>query len=432
VIGILSNLTITLLYVHFIVCSTNAQPEDQVDIVETLSSRPDDFSILVSLVQSAGLEDELRKLPGPLTLFAPTNAAFNLLGEEKLDMLANDLDALIAVLTYHVVPELVFSRDFSSPDAVETIDGRFATISSLDPFMINGINIDEVDIFASNGVIHVIEEVLISPGTIFDLAKSLPDFTVLSFLILSAGLDGVLDGPGPLTVFAPTNDAFDKLPIETRSRLATDVDALIAVLTYHVVPGLVPSRALVAGDVTTAEGSSVTITLSPPKVNDIIISQVDIFASNGIMHVVDDFLFPPPASLGPIQISSSRFSGCIEPKRGSIRYGNSLILADCSSRTWSVVRIQGYVMFQYDEDTCAQAGLGDRVGDGTIMRITRCDTEEMFQRFMWNGEDGPITLTGRPDLCVVFRGVSANVNSDPIIVKLCSLIEDRRLPWKAV
>lgn len=81
-------------------------------------------------------------------------------------------------------------------------------------------------------------------------------------------------------------------------------------------------------------------------------------------------------------------------------------------------------MLNYSDAGCAQAGLGDKVGDG---HITECNEDQIF---MWNGDDGPIPVAGRPDLGVVFRGVSANVNRDPIILKLCDLVEDRRLPWK--
>jgi transforming growth factor-beta-induced protein len=264
---------------------------DRGTIVDVASS-DSDFTTLVSLLESADLVDALNGA-GPLTVFAPTNAAFEKLGAETLALLAKDRDLLRVILIYHVLPGNIPSRALSL-GAVTTLDGRLATISSLDPLRINGVDIIKADIPASNGIIHVIDEVLIPPGTIAVIASLQDTFSTLADLLLEADLFGDLNGPGPLTVFAPTDEAFEKLGSETLALLANDSDLLVAVLTYHVVPGLVvPSGALMAGDVTTLEGSSVAITLNPPKVNDIDIIRADVFASNGVIHVIDEVLLPP-------------------------------------------------------------------------------------------------------------------------------------------
>jgi hypothetical protein len=182
-----------------------------------------------------------------------------------------------------------------------------------------------------------------------------------------------------------------------------------------------------AGDVTTVEGNSVAITLNPSKVNGSNIIQADRFVSNGVIHVIDEVLLPqsimnlltmtgdagepilcmPTGVDGePLQIAShSLYAGCIEPKRGSTSDGNILKLGGaCSAtRTWTVRQMEdGHVMFKYGNDSCAQAGLGESVGDGNIMRITECnEKKQMFQHFMWAGGDGPITVASRPYLCVV-------------------------------
>jgi len=131
---------------------------------------------------------------------------------------------------------------------------------------------------------------------IVQVAAGNPQFSTLVKAVQAAGLADTLSGPGPFTVFAPTNDAFNKLPAGTLDSLLQNPSQLRAVLTYHVVPGKVMAADL-AGKPTaaTVQGASLNFTLNPARVNGANITQADIQASNGVIHVIDTVLLPPTA-----------------------------------------------------------------------------------------------------------------------------------------
>jgi uncharacterized surface protein with fasciclin (FAS1) repeats len=132
--------------------------------------------------------------------------------------------------------------------------------------------------------------------TIVDVAAEAGSFTTLIQALEAADLVKVLSGEGPFTVFAPTDEAFAALPQGTLEELLQpeNREKLTRILTYHVVPGKVLSSDLKEGEVTTVEGSSVKISLSDGvKVNDAKVTQADIEASNGVIHVIDKVILPP-------------------------------------------------------------------------------------------------------------------------------------------
>lgn len=132
---------------------------------------------------------------------------------------------------------------------------------------------------------------------IVDTAVGAGNFTTLVAAVTAAGLVETLKGPGPFTVFAPTDAAFAALPAGTVEDLLKpeNKDKLVAVLTYHVVPGKVMSTDLTEGmKAKTVQGGEVTITLDGgAKVNGAVISTADIEASNGVIHVIDAVILPP-------------------------------------------------------------------------------------------------------------------------------------------
>ena len=129
---------------------------------------------------------------------------------------------------------------------------------------------------------------------IVETAADAGTFTTLLAAAEAAGLVETLSGEGPLTVFAPTDDAFAALPEGTVEGLLEDTDALTAILTYHVVPGAVMSGDLTDGmTATTVNGADITISLDPVMVNDATVVAADIEASNGVIHVIDSVLMPP-------------------------------------------------------------------------------------------------------------------------------------------
>ncbi|GAB4369955.1 MAG: hypothetical protein Kow00121_10270 [Elainellaceae cyanobacterium] len=134
-------------------------------------------------------------------------------------------------------------------------------------------------------------------GTIVDVASSSETFQTLVAALTEAELAEVLQGEGPFTVFAPTDEAFAALPEGTLDELLKpeNRDTLVQILTYHVVPGAVTSDALSSGDVETLEGSSVAVTVDQGAVtvNDATVVQADIPATNGVIHAIDQVILPP-------------------------------------------------------------------------------------------------------------------------------------------
>ena len=137
--------------------------------------------------------------------------------------------------------------------------------------------------------------------TIVDIAASNPDFSTLVTAVQAAGLTETLAGPGPYTVFAPTNDAFAKLPTGTIETLLepANKDQLTSILTYHVVPAEVMAADVTAGDVTTVNGATFSVStdggvvISDGQGRTAKVVQTDIVASNGVIHVIDAVLLPP-------------------------------------------------------------------------------------------------------------------------------------------
>ena len=140
-------------------------------------------------------------------------------------------------------------------------------------------------------------------GDIVAVASGNADFSTLVAAIQAAGLVETLQGAGPFTVFAPTNAAFDALPegLLAKLLLPENVEVLKAILTYHVVPGKVMSADVTAGDVATVEGSTIAITTDGGvKVNGANVVSVDVAASNGVIHVIDQVIVPPTVDVASL------------------------------------------------------------------------------------------------------------------------------------
>ena len=139
------------------------------------------------------------------------------------------------------------------------------------------------------------EEKSMMQGTIVDIAVSNGNFTTLVAAVKAAGLAETLSGPGPFTVFAPTDEAFAKLPPGTVESLLADKEALTKILTYHVVSGKVMSADVVKlAKATTLQGQEVAVSVDngSVKINESMVVQADIEGSNGVIHVIDTVLMP--------------------------------------------------------------------------------------------------------------------------------------------
>jgi transforming growth factor-beta-induced protein len=267
-------------------------PEPAPDIVDTAIAAG--FSTLVTAVQAAGLEETLRSA-GPFTVFAPTNGAFDHLPAGALEALLNDIPALTEVLLYHVVPGRISARDLRDGQELTTVQGKTIKITLKGQRKANDARIRQTDVEASNGIIHVIDAVLMPPMDIVDQAIA-AGFSTLVTAVQAAGLESALRGDGPFTVFAPTNAAFDALPAGTLEALLADIPALTEILTFHVVPGRITAADLAEGkEVVTLEGRKLRFSLEGgAKVNGVNITATDIETSNGIIHVIDAVLIPVP------------------------------------------------------------------------------------------------------------------------------------------
>jgi uncharacterized surface protein with fasciclin (FAS1) repeats len=135
-----------------------------------------------------------------------------------------------------------------------------------------------------------------SAGTIVDIASSTQGFRTLTAAVTAAGLVDTLNGAGPYTVFAPTDDAFAALPAGLLDALLLpeNKDTLVKILTYHVVPGAVMAADVTDGDVATVEGQTVALsTMDGVTVNGAKVVQADVVASNGVIHAIDAVILPP-------------------------------------------------------------------------------------------------------------------------------------------
>ncbi len=268
----------------------------EVDIVERAILTAE-TQTLVDAVVAAELVATLQG-DGPFTVFAPTNAAFEALGDFTLAELLDPANQglLQEILTYHVVPGDIRAADLVDGATVTTVEGRDLTIDlSGDTPMVNDAGIIATDVVTTNGVIHLIDGVLVPELDITEIAATTEATATLSTAIGAAGLTETLEGEGPFTVFAPTNEAFAALADYTLDQLLDpdNQELLQKVLTYHVVPGDIRAADLTDGaTVTTVEGTELTIDLSgeTPMVNNAGIIATDVVAENGVIHLIDGVL----------------------------------------------------------------------------------------------------------------------------------------------
>jgi transforming growth factor-beta-induced protein len=260
----------------------------------------ENFSTLVTALEAAGLVEALQG-DGPFTVFAPTNAAFEALPEGALEGLLADQEALSDVLLYHVAEGKAMAADVIELDGkkVETLLGQYLDIAiDGETVLVDESQVIAADVKASNGVIHVIDSVLIPESrTITEIAVEDGRFTTLVAALEAADLVEALEAEGPFTVFAPTDDAFAALPEGTVEGLLADTEALTQVLLYHVVDGKVMAAQVIELDeqeVETLSGDNVLVMIDGEavKINDSQVIIPDVEASNGVIHVIDAVLVP--------------------------------------------------------------------------------------------------------------------------------------------
>ena len=247
---------------------------------------------------------------GPFTVFAPTDAAFGALPQEVIDaLLADPTGDLTDILLYHVLSGQALSSDLMDGMTATTLNGKDITVTiNDDGVFINDAQVTVADIQADNGVVHVIDAVLIPPTvTVVDIIVNSEDHNILETVVTAAGLADTLSTEGPFTVFAPTDAAFGALPQEVIDALLADPTGdLTDVLLYHVLSGEVLSTDLMDGmTATTLNGADITVTINDDGIfiNDAQVTVADIQADNGVVHVIDAVLMPPVVDGGEIALA---------------------------------------------------------------------------------------------------------------------------------
>jgi transforming growth factor-beta-induced protein len=260
-----------------------------------------DHEILEAAILAAGLETALQDDTATLTVFAPTDAAFAALPPGTIEALLEDPQGLLTdILLYHVVGVEAFSADLFDGQVITTLLGQDVRVTiNADGVFINDAEVIVADLPAVNGVVHVIDAVLIPAvsNTIYDIISSSPDHTILTAAVDAAGADVALSDDGiDITLFAPTDEAFAALPPGTIEALLEDPEGLLSdILAYHVLLESFESSELFDGQViATALGQDVTVTINGDGVfiNDAKVIIADLLASNGVVHVIDAVLLP--------------------------------------------------------------------------------------------------------------------------------------------
>jgi uncharacterized surface protein with fasciclin (FAS1) repeats len=306
--------------------SPDAAPQPTAKTIVGTASATPSLSTLVAAVKFASDNDDLVKLldsPGTLTVFAPSNDAFDALAAEITKVPGTKADALLtaankpllrAVLKYHVLTAVVKAADIPYGKAITSAEGSVFKIEPTPPTITDGRNrkskITTTDIVASNGVVHLVDKVILPADkdiveTAQAFAATTPsEFKLLVEAVVAAGLDQTLKGAGPFTVFAPTDAAFVALLAELNTDKATlfaNKPLLTKVLTYHAVADRVLKANIVVGaPITTVQTETFTVD-SMLKITDargrkagIVLALTDVFAKNGVIHVIDKVILPKP------------------------------------------------------------------------------------------------------------------------------------------
>lgn len=321
-----SMLSLSMIVLMVFVSSCNDEDDDMP--IQNLPSVADaaiatsELSTLVSILSLDGLSDLLAAASddnAQLTVFAPSNAAFqgvvDALGLSSIDEIPESV--LEDIVRYHIVGAVAKSTDLQ-PTTYETLNGESVTVDLSSGVKVDGANVTSADIEVSNGVVHIIDAVLLPSlyksalGTIVEVPLFRKDYSILTAALVKAELVETLLTAGPFTVFAPNNDAFEASGITSLDGLSKE--DLTPILLYHVVGDEVLSSGLPSDGVVStlnnggfskfflSYGDNVFINGSS------MITDVDISKSNGVIHTIDRTLVPPTQSVVDIAVALSQAS----------------------------------------------------------------------------------------------------------------------------
>lgn len=358
--------------------------EPEANIVETAVAAGN-FETLVAAVQAAELVGALSDPDANLTVFAPTDAAFALLGEDNIAALLEDVETLTALLTQHVVGTEISAVDAYAANgtSVETLSGAAIPVTiSNGVLRVGGAEVITKDIYTTNGIIHVIDAVIVGdvqlpapPESIVDIAVGAEnEFTYLVAALEAAGLvDALADLNATYTVFAPTDTAFEALLEElgiSAEELLADTELLTEVLLYHVIADttiLADAAISVANSddsvVEMLNGDSAALSYNNDTlyINLSTVVSSNVMAANGVIHVINKVLLPP-AEMG-------------EPTNNIVQTANSagsfttLVEALQAAGLDSVLADEGATFTVFAPTDDAFAALGDALNDLTTEQL---------------------------------------------------------------
>ena len=271
---------------------------EQADIVVTAASTGN-FRTLINALVATDLVGALKGDSG-FTVFAPTDEAFGKLPKDAVAALLKpaNREALTALLKFHVVPGKLTAKALRKASTATSLNGAtLAFEGDGHGLKVEGANIIKADILCANGIIHVIDSVLMpQKRDLLAVAEKQGQFKVLLAAVKAAGLTEALQGDGPFTILAPTDEAFSKIPPETLKSLLKpeNKSKLAAILKYHVIPTQAKARDVAAMDrVKTLNGEvEPKIIDGRLQINDAKVIATDIKTDNGIIHVIDSVLMP--------------------------------------------------------------------------------------------------------------------------------------------
>ncbi|XP_037365158.1 transforming growth factor-beta-induced protein ig-h3 isoform X1 [Talpa occidentalis] len=242
--------------------------------------------------------------PGSFTIFAPSNEAWASLSAEVLDSLVSNVNIeLLNALRYHMVDRRVLTDDLKHNMALTSMYQNSNIQIHHYPngiITVNCARLLKADHHATNGVVHLIDKVISTTTNSIQQIIEIEDiFETLRAAVAASGLNTQLEGDGPFTLLAPTNEAFEKIPAETLNRILGDPEALRDLLNNHILKTAMCAEAIVAGmSVETLEGTTLEVGCSGEKLTingKAIISNKDVMATNGVIHLVDELLIPDSA-----------------------------------------------------------------------------------------------------------------------------------------
>jgi transforming growth factor-beta-induced protein len=373
--------------------SDESQQQPQ-DIVATAAGAGS-FETLLAAAKAGGLVETLQG-EGPLTVFAPTDEAFAKLPAGTFESLLKpeNKDQLVAILTYHVVPGKVMSGEAMKLNAADTVNGQSLSLASSDSGLtVDGAHVVKADIVCSNGVIHVIDSVILpgaaegsastdqpEPATkdIVSTAVGAGSFNTLVAAVKAAGLVETLQGDGPFTVFAPSDEAFAKLPAGTVENLLKpeNKDQLIAVLTYHVVPGKVMSaEAVKLTSASTVNGQPLALSASDAglSVDNAKVVAADIDCSNGVIHVIDSVILPKVKEATAAAEATEEVEDIVATAIGAGSF-KTLVAAVQAAELVDVLQQKGpYTVFAPTDEAFA------KLPTGTVEELLKPENREKLQ-----------------------------------------------------